>query len=86
MYALPNYKNYFKKKNHKIFFHVKQAETLAHRMVLRWSRGKLKWLRLRQTVGVLLCFYSLYLLTANGATRHIFPPNIIYTSVLLGQS
>lgn len=47
------------------------------------ANRKMKQLRLRQTV--LLCFYSLYFHTANGAVCHICP-NIIYTSVLLGQS
>lgn len=37
---------------------------------------KMKQLRLRQTV--LLCFYSLYLHTANGAARHICPQHYLH--------
>lgn len=49
---------------------------LRRRVVLRWQSNnrKMKPLRLRQTV--LLCFYGLYLHTANGAARHICPPTL----------
>lgn len=47
----------------------------AGRVEGRWT-GELKQLRLRQTV--LLCFYSLYLHSANGATRQICPLHYLH--------